>query len=52
MLDSPSDLDHAVMRQFFRIIDDQADQMNDLVSDLLDVARIETGTLAVSSRTR
>ena len=36
------------MRQFFRIIEDQADQMNNLVSDLLDVARIETGSLAVN----
>ena len=38
----------AVVRQFFRIIGDQADHMHRLVSDLLDVARIETGTLAVS----
>ena len=48
VLDSASDIDPAVMRQFFRIIGDQADQMNALVSDLLDVARIETGELAVS----
>ena len=48
VLGSPSDLDPAVVRQFFRIIEDQADHMNDLVSGLLDVARIETGTLAVS----
>ena len=48
MLGSPSDLDPAVVRQFFRIIEDQADHMNDLVAGLLDVARIETGTLAVS----
>ena len=48
VLGSSSDLDPAVMRQFFRIIEDQADQMNNLVSDLLDVARIETGSLAVN----
>ena len=48
VLDSPTDIDPAVMRQFFRIIGDQADHMNALVSDLLDVARIETGTLPVS----
>ena len=48
VLDSPADLDPAVVRQFFRIIGDQADHMNALVSDLLDVARIETGTLPVS----
>ena len=48
VLGSPSDIDPAVVRQFFRIIEDQADHMNDLVTGLLDVARIETGTLAVS----
>ena len=45
--DAGTDLDPAVVRQFARIIGDQADHMNDLVSDLLDVARIETGTLRV-----
>ena len=48
VLDSPTDMDPAVIRQFFRIIGDQADHMHALVADLLDVARIETGTLAVS----
>ena len=48
VLESAADLDPAVMRQFFRIIGDQANHMNELVSDLLDVAGIETGTLAVS----
>ena len=48
VLESNADLDPAVMRQFFRIIGDQANRMNELVSDLLDVAGIETGTLAVS----
>ncbi len=47
VLDSAKDLDPAVVRQFFRIIKDQAEHMHDLVSDLLDVARIETGTLPV-----
>ena len=47
-LGAAADLDPAVARQFFRIIEDQADHMHGLVSDLLDVARIETGTLAVS----
>ena len=45
VMDSGTDLDPAVVRQFVRIIGDQADHMNSLVSDLLDVARIETGTL-------
>ncbi len=36
------------MLQFFRIIDEQADQMRGLINDLLDVGRIETGTLSIS----
>ena len=48
VLGSAADMDPAVIRQFFRIIDEQADLMHDLVADLLDVARIETGTLPVS----
>ena len=48
ILDSVADLDPAVVRQFVRVMRDQADRMNDLVSDLLDVARIETGSLPVS----
>ena len=36
------------MRQFFRIILDQTDNMRELIGDLLDVAHIETGTLPVS----
>ena len=36
-----------VMRQFLRIIDEQADHMHTLLDDLLDAGRIETGTLAV-----
>ena len=48
VLESPTDLDPAVIRQFFRIIGEQADHMHDLVSDLLDVTRIETGTLVIS----
>ncbi|MCQ3802692.1 MAG: ATP-binding protein [bacterium] len=47
IMDSGLDLDPAVVRQFVQIIGDQADHMNALVSDLLDVARIETGTLPV-----
>ncbi len=47
VLGSATDPDPAVVRQFFRIIEDQADRMNALVTDLLDVARIETGTLPV-----
>ena len=48
IMDSGADLDPAIVRQFVRIIDDQADNMNTLVTDLLDVARIEAGTLPVT----
>ena len=48
-LASAADLDPAIAHQFFRIISDQADHMHSLVSDLLDVARIETGTLSVNT---
>ena len=47
LLDDESFLDPAEMRQFHRIIFDQAEQMRWLISDLLNVARIETGTLSV-----
>ena len=48
LLDPPSPLNPAEMTQFHRIIESQVDRMHVLISDLLDVARIETGTLAVS----
>ena len=48
LLDASSELDPAEMTQFHRIILDQADQMRHLIGDLLDVARIETGTLPVT----
>ncbi len=48
LLDEASSLDPAEVRQFHRIISDQADRMRSLIRDLLDVARIETGTLSVA----
>ena len=48
MLEDTEDLDPAEMRQFLRIILDQVSSMRDLIGDLLDVARIETGTLPVN----
>ena len=48
LLGSAMDMEPSLARQFFRIIEDQADHMKELVSDLLDVARIETGALPVS----
>ena len=47
IMDAGADLDPAVVRQFIRIIGDQADHMHTLVGDLLDVARIEAGELSV-----
>ena len=41
-------LEPAEMREFFRIIDDQANHMRGLISDLLDAGRIDTGTLSVA----
>ena len=48
LLNDEPDLDPAEMRQFHRIIEQEAGRMRGLISDLLDVARIETGTLSVS----
>ena len=39
--------DPAEVQQFFRIIEQQADRMDALIRDLLDVGRIDTGTLSV-----
>ena len=48
VLGASSVLDPAEMLQFFRIIDEQADHMRGLISDLLDAGRIEAGTLSVA----
>ena len=48
LIGSGDSLNPAEALQFHRIIDDQADHMRSLITDLLDVARIETGTLSVS----
>ena len=48
VLGAASALDPAEMLQFFRIINEQADQMRGLISDLLDAGRIEAGTLSVA----
>ena len=46
--DSSMPLDPAEVGQFFGLIEDQADHMRDLINDLLDMTRIEAGTLSVS----
>ena len=38
----------AEIRQFFRIIDEQADRMSGLIADLLDAGSIDAGTLSVA----
>ena len=48
LLDPTAALNPTEARQFFQIIDSHADRMRALISDLLDVASIETGTLSVS----
>ena len=47
-LNASRELDPAEVRQFFRIIDEQANLMDSLIGDLLDAGRIDTGTLSVS----
>ncbi len=47
LLDPYAGLDPAESRQFHRIINAQADRMRKLISDLLDVANIESGYLSV-----
>ena len=48
LLEAAGELDPAETTQFHRIIRDQSDHMRFLIGDLLDVARIETGTLPVA----
>ena len=48
LLNPSSPLNPAEILQFHRIIDSQTDQMRELIADLLDVARIDTGTLSVA----
>ena len=48
LLNESSELDPAEVRQFYRIIDTQADRMRELITDLLDLGRIETGTFTVT----
>ncbi len=48
VLDDASTQNPAEMRQFFRIVLEQADRMRSLINDLLDVARIQAGVLSVA----
>ena len=46
-LGSSRPLDHEESRELFLIIDEQADRMRDLADNLLDMSRIEAGSLSV-----
>ena len=48
LLETAGELHPAEAAQFHRIIRDQSDRMRHLIGDLLDVARMETGALAVT----
>ena len=48
LLEEAPALDPAEMREFHRLIVEQADHMRGLIGDLLDAGRIEAGTLSVS----
>ncbi|MXY94656.1 MAG: GAF domain-containing protein [Caldilineaceae bacterium SB0670_bin_27] len=48
LLEAGAELEPAETRQFHGIIRDQSERMRRLIGDLLDVARIETGTLTVN----
>ena len=50
LLDVSPGLDSSEIREYSRIIDQQADHMRRLINDLLEIGRIESGTLAVSPR--
>ena len=49
VLGSPCPLDPAETQQFFRIINEQTDQIRDLINNLLDATRIEAGTFSIHS---
>ena len=48
LMESAAELDPAESLQFHRLIVEQADHMRALISDLLDMTRVETGTLSVA----
>ena len=48
VLNASRAIDPTEVRQFFRIIDQQADHMDGLIRDLLDAGRLDTGTLSIS----
>ncbi len=49
VLGSRRPLDAAETREFFQIIDEQADRLSGLIDNLLDMTRIEAGSLSVTT---
>ena len=49
LLEEAAELDRAEMREFHRIIAEQAAHMRGLIRDLLDAGRIDSGTLSVAT---
>ena len=49
VLNSASSVDPVDARQYFRIVDQQIDQMSALIGSLVDVARVETGMLSLNT---
>lgn len=50
VLGSRRPVDEAESREFFQIIDEQADRLRDMVDNLLDLTRIEAGSLSVTAQ--
>ena len=48
VLDASQALDPAELREFLRVIDEQANHMRGLIGDLLDAGRIDAGVLSVA----
>lgn len=49
-LDQEGDLDHRRLRQALAVVDSQSEKLTRLVSQLLDVSRIQSGRLTLNSR--
>ena len=49
VLGGSAHIDHAEMRRFFQVIDEQADHMRSLIGDVLDTAQMDAGMLSVAT---
>jgi two-component system phosphate regulon sensor histidine kinase PhoR len=47
MLDQVDPVDYQTQREFLSVIDDETDRLTDLVNDLLDISRIESGNFEI-----